>query len=171
MVRISLVPALTPLYLYVSTFRSMCAVPIMAILLLLYIIIISSLSSSGIISGYTRRCYARALNQASAGSCIREYRNECMKPGPQSSNDISGIYRVGIFWRWNKCLVRLLSGPGRVGVGVNWRWWSSGQVCQWWLRPAAVIYNVENTVTREVETVSPVPDGKVWGLGHVGVCK
>jgi hypothetical protein len=26
-VRISLVPALTPLYLYVSTFRSMCAVP------------------------------------------------------------------------------------------------------------------------------------------------
>ena len=27
MVRISLVPALTPLYLYVITFRSMCAVP------------------------------------------------------------------------------------------------------------------------------------------------
>jgi hypothetical protein len=27
MVLISLVPALTPLYLYVSTFRSMCAVP------------------------------------------------------------------------------------------------------------------------------------------------
>jgi len=32
MVRISLVPALTPLYLYVSTFRSMCAVPNMAVL-------------------------------------------------------------------------------------------------------------------------------------------
>jgi hypothetical protein len=31
MVRISLVPALTPLYLYVSTFRSMCAVPSMAV--------------------------------------------------------------------------------------------------------------------------------------------
>jgi hypothetical protein len=31
MVRISLVPALTPLYLYVSTFRSMCAVPNMAV--------------------------------------------------------------------------------------------------------------------------------------------
>ena len=30
MVLISLVPALTPLYLYVSTFRSMCAVPNMA---------------------------------------------------------------------------------------------------------------------------------------------
>ena len=30
-VLISLVPALTPLYLYVSTFRSMCAVPNMAI--------------------------------------------------------------------------------------------------------------------------------------------
>ena len=31
MVRISLVPALTPLYLYVSTFRSMCAVPNMVV--------------------------------------------------------------------------------------------------------------------------------------------
>ena len=31
MVRISLVTALTPLYLYVSTFRSMCAVPSMAV--------------------------------------------------------------------------------------------------------------------------------------------
>jgi hypothetical protein len=31
MVRISLVPALTPLYLYVSTFRSMCEVPNMAV--------------------------------------------------------------------------------------------------------------------------------------------
>jgi len=31
MVRISLVPALTPLYLYVSTFRSMCAVRNMAV--------------------------------------------------------------------------------------------------------------------------------------------
>jgi len=31
MVRISLVPALTPLYLYVSTFRSMCAVPNVAV--------------------------------------------------------------------------------------------------------------------------------------------
>ena len=31
MVLISLVPALTPLYLYVSTFRSMCAVPNMAV--------------------------------------------------------------------------------------------------------------------------------------------
>jgi hypothetical protein len=31
MVHISLVPALTPLYLYVSTFRSMCAVPNMAV--------------------------------------------------------------------------------------------------------------------------------------------
>jgi hypothetical protein len=31
MVPISLVPALTPLYLYVSTFRSMCAVPNMAV--------------------------------------------------------------------------------------------------------------------------------------------
>jgi uncharacterized membrane protein len=31
MVRISLVPALTPVYLYVSTFRSMCAVPNMAV--------------------------------------------------------------------------------------------------------------------------------------------
>jgi len=30
-VLISLVPALTPLYLYVSTFRSMCAVPNMAV--------------------------------------------------------------------------------------------------------------------------------------------
>jgi len=32
MVRISLVPALTPLYLYVSTFRSMSAVPNMAVI-------------------------------------------------------------------------------------------------------------------------------------------
>ena len=32
MVLISLVPALTPLYRYVSTFRSMCAVPNMAVL-------------------------------------------------------------------------------------------------------------------------------------------
>jgi len=31
MVLISLVPALTPLYFYVSTFRSMCAVPNMAV--------------------------------------------------------------------------------------------------------------------------------------------
>jgi hypothetical protein len=31
MVHISLVPALTPLHLYVSTFRSMCAVPNMAV--------------------------------------------------------------------------------------------------------------------------------------------
>ena len=31
MVRISLVPVLTPLYLYVSTFRSMCAFPNMAV--------------------------------------------------------------------------------------------------------------------------------------------
>jgi len=31
MVRISLVPALTPLYLYVSTFLSMCAVPNMVV--------------------------------------------------------------------------------------------------------------------------------------------
>jgi len=31
MVHISLVPALTPLYLCVSTFRSMCAVPNMAV--------------------------------------------------------------------------------------------------------------------------------------------
>ena len=31
MVLTSLVPALTPLYLYVSTFRSMCAVPNMAL--------------------------------------------------------------------------------------------------------------------------------------------
>jgi hypothetical protein len=31
MVLISLVPALTPVYLYVSTFRSMCAVPNMAV--------------------------------------------------------------------------------------------------------------------------------------------
>jgi len=31
MVLISLVPALTPLYLYVSTFRSMCAVPNVAV--------------------------------------------------------------------------------------------------------------------------------------------
>jgi len=32
MVLTSLVPALTPLYLYVSTFRSMCAVPNMAVI-------------------------------------------------------------------------------------------------------------------------------------------
>jgi len=32
MVRTLLVPALTPLHLYVSTFRSMCAVPNMAVL-------------------------------------------------------------------------------------------------------------------------------------------
>ena len=31
MVRILLGPALTPLYLYVSTFRSMCAVPYMTV--------------------------------------------------------------------------------------------------------------------------------------------
>ena len=31
MVHVSLVPALTPLYLYVSTFRRMCAVPNMAV--------------------------------------------------------------------------------------------------------------------------------------------
>jgi len=31
MVLISLVPALTPLYLYVNTFRSMCAVPNVAV--------------------------------------------------------------------------------------------------------------------------------------------
>ena len=31
MVRTLLVPALTPLYLYISTFRSMCAVPNMAV--------------------------------------------------------------------------------------------------------------------------------------------
>jgi hypothetical protein len=31
MVHISLVPVLTPLYLYVSTFRSMCAVPNVAV--------------------------------------------------------------------------------------------------------------------------------------------
>jgi len=31
MVHISLVPTLTPLYLYVSTFRIMCAVPSMAV--------------------------------------------------------------------------------------------------------------------------------------------
>ena len=31
MVLISLVPAFTPLYLYVSTFRSMCAVPNVAV--------------------------------------------------------------------------------------------------------------------------------------------
>jgi len=31
MVRILLVPTLTPLYLYVSTFRNMCAVPNMAV--------------------------------------------------------------------------------------------------------------------------------------------
>jgi hypothetical protein len=31
MVRILIVPALTPLYLYVITFRSMCAVPNMAV--------------------------------------------------------------------------------------------------------------------------------------------
>jgi hypothetical protein len=31
MVHISLVPALAPLYLYVSTFRSMCRVPSMAV--------------------------------------------------------------------------------------------------------------------------------------------
>jgi len=31
MVLISLVPALTPLYLYISTFRSMCAVPNVAV--------------------------------------------------------------------------------------------------------------------------------------------
>jgi len=36
MVRISLVPALTPLYLYVSTFRSMCAVPNMAVLFFIF---------------------------------------------------------------------------------------------------------------------------------------
>ena len=38
MVLISLVPALTPLYLYVSTFRSMCAVSkLLALPLLLYV--------------------------------------------------------------------------------------------------------------------------------------
>jgi len=40
MVRILLVPALTPLYLCVSTFRSMCAVPSLAVV----IIIISPIS-------------------------------------------------------------------------------------------------------------------------------
>jgi len=39
MVLISLVPALTSLYLYVSTFRSMCAVPNMAVLLLLLLLL------------------------------------------------------------------------------------------------------------------------------------
>ena len=43
MVFISLGPALTPLYLYVSTFRSMCAVPNMAVfcsLLLLLLLLL-----------------------------------------------------------------------------------------------------------------------------------
>jgi hypothetical protein len=40
MVRILLGPALTPLYLYVSTFRSMCAVPNMAVIIIIIIIII-----------------------------------------------------------------------------------------------------------------------------------
>jgi len=48
MVRILLVLALTPLYLYVSTFRSMCAVLNMAVfellLLLLLLLLLSSLS-------------------------------------------------------------------------------------------------------------------------------
>ena len=35
MVRISLVPALTPLYLYVSTFRSMCTVPNIIIIIII----------------------------------------------------------------------------------------------------------------------------------------
>jgi hypothetical protein len=36
MVLISLVPALTPLFLYVSTFRNMCAVPNMAVSVVTY---------------------------------------------------------------------------------------------------------------------------------------
>jgi hypothetical protein len=42
MVPISLVPALDLLWFYVSTFRSMCAVPNMAIIIIIIIIIIKS---------------------------------------------------------------------------------------------------------------------------------
>jgi hypothetical protein len=40
MVPISLVPALTLMYFYISTFRSMCAVPNMAVLLLLLLLLL-----------------------------------------------------------------------------------------------------------------------------------
>jgi hypothetical protein len=30
---------------------------------------------------------------------------------------------------------------------------------------------MENIVPEENEAVSPVADGKLWRLGHVGVCK
>ena len=39
------------------------------------------------------------------------------------------------------------------------------------LTPTRGCYNVENMIPREVEAVSPIPDGKLWRLDHVGVCK
>ena len=55
MVRILLVPALTPLYLYISTFRSMCAVPNTAVFcsswtIIIIIIIIIIISPHGAIT-------------------------------------------------------------------------------------------------------------------------
>jgi hypothetical protein len=48
MVRISLVPALTPLYLYVSIFRSICAVPNVIIIIIIIIIITQDCSAQTI---------------------------------------------------------------------------------------------------------------------------
>ena len=46
MVLISLVPALTPLYLYFSTFRSMCAVPNMAAAVVIIVITITTTTTT-----------------------------------------------------------------------------------------------------------------------------
>jgi hypothetical protein len=38
------------------------------------------------------------------------------------------------------------------------------------VRLLAHVCSLENKVTREDEAVSPFPNGKLWKLGHVGVC-
>ena len=38
-------------------------------------------------------------------------------------------------------------------------------------RPATHICNMENMVPQEDETDSPIPDGKLWRPGYVGVCQ
>ena len=35
----------------------------------------------------------------------------------------------------------------------------------------AYVYSMENVVPQEDEAVSPLPDGKCWQPGHVGVSK
>ena len=99
------------------------------------IIIIITIGASGGGGGGLRLCPVLMSSQRTGcltkyltGGCVREYWNECIKPGAwesdmimscQSLYQLSGLHHCGILSLQSKCLVRPLFAPGTLCEVVN----------------------------------------------------